>query len=508
MHKKSLSRVVVALGLAHTALSAHAVNPPEYDIYTKQLWMEETASDLDGGGLSPNYANVNQSGALSGVVDINQNGEANRVDFQQNGAGNVMRVGQGASYDASAQDWADRWSGGDAVRGNSVTGYQYNSNNSGTMTQAGDYSGGSIYQYSGNNTASISQDGNSGASITQWGNGGNSAKIEQLGNSAAKFASINQFSVNGTTAKVRQNDTNEVTETVVFQWGTSANADINQSGGYLHANQFGENNNLRVGQTNAVRFSQRQWNYDPNIAAPPTGGMNINQNGVRGLINIDSNQARTGALSGSINQSGDLGQVTVINDTWQEANSPEVYIQQSGSNQNVKASFAGEGGILDIQQANGDGIGSNTIRAAVSGGASMTLNQEGSGNLIDAELGGGSLTVGSTNRSAGGTGAAGQLGTNNRLVVRGNAGTITAMQDGSNNKMHLGASVGYSGAEVTSVETSGSGISGGTLNLAQSGDNNLINVAGTTSGANLTVNQNGGAKVDLGTVSSTVNIMQ
>jgi len=236
--------------------------------------------------------------------------------------------------------------------------------------------------------------------------------------------------------------------------------------------------------------------------------MDIAQNGARGSINIDSNQSRTGALSGSINQSGDLGQVSVINDTLQDANSSEVYIQQSGSNQNVMASFTGNGGVVDIQQANGDGDGSNTIRAAVSGGASMTLNQEGSDNLIDAELGGGSLTVGRTDRSASGTGAAGQLGSNNRLVVRGNAGAITAMQDGTNNKMHLGASVGYSGAEVTSVETSGPGISGGTLNLAQSGDNNLINVAGTTSGANLTVNQNGGAKVDLGTVSSTVNIMQ
>lgn len=193
MHKKSLSRVVVALGLAHTALSTHAVNPPEYDIYTKQLWMEETASDVDGGGLSANYTNVNQSDAQSGVVDINQNGEANRVDFQQYGAGNVMRVGQGASYDASAQDWAGRWSADDAVRGNSVYGYQNGSNNTGTITQAGDNSYGDINQTSENNTASISQEGNSGASIGQGGPGGNSATIEQLGNSASKSAWIGQW---------------------------------------------------------------------------------------------------------------------------------------------------------------------------------------------------------------------------------------------------------------------------------------------------------------------------
>lgn len=556
MKKMPVPRLAMAISLLMGVDLAYAVAPPGADTYTKQIWMDETLTNVTGNDVALNSVKADQSGATSGLIDVYQNGEGNQAwstvsmpgpDGQgvvageqaltQTGSGNTLRIGQGATYDANAATWAGRWTTETAVTGNIVGASQSGSDNLAEIYQLGDANTVDLIQSGSSGVTNITQSSSNNSATVNQSNAGNSATINQAG-SGGKSASITQSGMNsgvGHTASITQNDTslqsstatisqtssaastaavtqtgNTASSTTINQSGTAGHqATVYQNGGQLTVNQTGSAaQSLTLGNaTTAARFSNQ--------------GLTVTQSagGLGNSVDMSSYsvQDQDKGVYGTITQVGsDSASLLAKVEVDGLALDSGVYIKQSGTGNQATARFTDSGGVVDIQQANGaGGTGGNNVRAAVSGGAQMVINQEGSGNAIDAEMSGGSLSVGSTAHSSGGAGAAGQSGSNNRMVIRGTGGVVTASQGGSGNKIHLGTGLMGSGVtydangDIASVTaTAGGGVTGGNVNVAQTGVGNLINVATTTSSADLNVVQSGGARADLNTVSSAVNILQ
>lgn len=532
MNKMPLSRLSIALGLAMSALPLHAASPP--DDYAKQIWMDETLTNVIGNDTVLNSVKADQSGADSGLIDVYQNGEGNQAGttipgdpspsespLRQEGSGNTLRIGQGATY-VSAAAWAERWvPEPTAVSGNVVNAYQTGSNNTAEIYQLSDGNEATVNQQNTGNLASINQAGSGykKASISQSGVSGAIAEEGHVANitqndssDRVSTATITQTGSVASTADVTQTGSTR-SSTTINQSGTAGHqATVYQNGGELIVNQTGSAaQNLRLGNPQyAARFSNQGLTVTQSAGGP---GNTVDMSSQFSVT--DPSKGVYGTITQTGEGSTNLRAMVEVTGLTEDSG---VFIKQTGTGNKVTAGFSDSGGVIDIEQANGAEVGatgSNNIKAAVSGGAEMVINQEGSGNAIDAEMSGGYLYVGSTAHSSGGGGSAGQTGSGNRMVVRGTGGTITASQAGSGNKMHLGtglmgSSVTYDASgDITAVTaTAGGGVTGGSVSVTQTGTGNLINVATTTPNADLSVTQSGGARADLNTVSSAVTILQ
>lgn len=102
MNKKPMTRLALALGLVTGITAVHAASPP--DNYAKQIWMDETLTNVTGDDTVLNSVKADQSGADSGMIDVYQNGEGNgggvtsvEQALTQTGSENTLRIGQGAT---------------------------------------------------------------------------------------------------------------------------------------------------------------------------------------------------------------------------------------------------------------------------------------------------------------------------------------------------------------------------------------------------------------------------